>query len=167
MSAKPTLVALKRGCSSLFPLLEVQKDLAIIDFEGEPARPIGERPFKRSPLRDVAGMLRSFHYAAFMALRSARERGVEGSKENAQLEPWASFWYISGKRDFPQGLPGEGGPGIVFASDLPPTREETTLLVNVFLLGKAIYELRYELDDRPDWVHIPLLGILQLLKGSE
>jgi maltokinase len=118
----------------------------VLDFEGEPARPLPERRLKRSPLRDVAGMLRSFAYAA-----SASEilRGVAAPEG----------WEQRAREAFLDGYTGS-----VERSLLPPGQEATANLLSVFELEKAVYELRYELNNRPDWVGIPVAGIARLLE---
>jgi maltokinase len=118
----------------------------ILDFEGEPARPLLERRRKRSPLRDVAGMLRSFSYAASAA---GLQRGIavpEGWEEQARAA-------------FLDGYLAEVEPSL-----LPPGQSATMRLLSIFELEKAVYELRYELNNRPDWVHIPVAGIARLLE---
>jgi maltokinase len=118
----------------------------VLDFEGEPARALTERRRKRSPLRDVAGMMRSFAYAA-----SASEilRGV-APPEN---------WEQRARDEFLDAYLGAVDPSL-----LPPGRNGVEQLLSVFELEKAIYELRYELNNRPDWVRIPVAGILRLLE---
>jgi maltokinase len=118
----------------------------VLDFEGEPARPLPERRLKRSPLRDVAGMLRSFAYAA-----SASEilRGVPAPED----------WEQRAREAFLDGYLGS-----VERTLLPPGQEATANLLSVFELEKAVYELRYELNNRPDWVGIPVAGIARLLE---
>jgi len=120
----------------------------ILDFEGEPARPLPERRLKRSPLRDVAGMLRSFSYAAAGA-RLLRSVDVPDSWEDG-----ARAVFLEGYFDR------------VEPSLLPPGEGPTTQLLAVFELEKAVYELRYELNNRPDWVGIPVAGILRLLESD-
>ncbi|MBA3328810.1 MAG: hypothetical protein H0T43_10975 [Solirubrobacterales bacterium] len=118
----------------------------ILDFEGEPARPLLERRRKRSPLRDVAGMLRSFAYAASA---SQIVRGVpapEGWEAQARTEFLAAYL------------------DAVEPSLLPAGRAATEKLLAIFELEKAVYELRYELNNRPDWVGIPVAGIARLLE---
>ncbi len=128
--------------------LWAQGDWVILDFEGEPARSLTERRRKRSPLRDVAGMLRSFAYAA-----SASEllRGV----------PAPEGWERRARAEF---LAGYGET--IDRSLLPGGEEAKVRLLSVFELEKAVYELRYELDTRPDWVGIPVAGILRLLEEA-
>jgi trehalose synthase-fused probable maltokinase len=123
-------------------------DWLVIDFEGEPARSLPERRRKRSPLRDVAGMLRSIAYAANA---SALTRGVDPPEG----------WEERVRETFL-----EGYLAAVDSSLLPPGREAIDRLLTVFELEKAVYELRYELDNRPDWVVIPVLGIARLLDGA-
>jgi maltose alpha-D-glucosyltransferase/alpha-amylase len=148
------------GDYHLGQVLYTGRDFVIIDFEGEPARSISERRQKRSPLRDVAGMLRSFHYAAYTALYDQQERGLI-SAEDPQPERWIRYWYqwvaVSFLRAYFQTTQG--------ASFLPSDRAERELLMDIFLLDKAVYELNYELNNRPDWVHIPLRGITDLMSG--
>jgi len=133
-------------------------DFIIIDFEGEPARSLQSRRRKRSPLQDVAGMLRSFHYAAYAPLL----QGAAARPSDAALRPlglWAFYWqkwvsatFLKAYLEISQGAP-----------FIPQSREELVLLLDTYLLDKAVYELGYELNNRPSWVQIPLEGISQLL----
>jgi maltose alpha-D-glucosyltransferase / alpha-amylase len=144
------------GDYHLGQVLYTGKDFVIIDFEGEPARALGERRLKRSPLRDIAGMVRSFHYAAFSALH----KEVAVRKEDIPLlEPWADLWhqYISGI--FLRGYFDTVGK----ASFIPREPGELEVLNKIFLLEKAVYEVGYELNNRPEWIFVPLKGILTLL----
>jgi maltokinase len=118
----------------------------ILDFEGEPARPLPERRLKRSPLRDVAGMLRSFSYV------TAGARLLRGVDVAGDWEDRARDAFLEGYFDR------------VEPSLLPPGEAPTRQLLSVFELEKAVYELRYELNNRPDWVAIPVAGILRLLE---
>jgi trehalose synthase-fused probable maltokinase len=120
----------------------------ILDFEGEPARPLPERRLKRSPLRDVAGMLRSFSYAA------AGARMLRGATPPEDWEDRARETFLAGYRH------------TVDSSLLPPGQQATDQLLAVFELEKAVYELRYELNNRPDWVEIPVAGILRLVDSD-
>jgi maltose alpha-D-glucosyltransferase/alpha-amylase len=158
------------GDYHLGQVLYTGKDFFIFDFEGEPARPIGERRIKRSPLRDVAGMIRSFHYVAYAALLQQLELGTMHSENLQQLEPWAECWYgwisaaflHSYRNVVSAALPAAGS---ATAGDLvPKSKDELSVLLYSHLLEKAIYELSYELNNRPDWVIIPLAGIRQLLE---
>ena len=121
----------------------------VLDFEGEPARPLPERRRKRSPLRDVAGMLRSFAYAASAADQQRGEAAPAGWEERAR----ESFL--------------EGYFETVDARLLPPGHDAISRLLSVFELEKAVYELRYELNNRPDWIGIPVAGIVRLLHDEE
>ena len=127
--------------------LWVEGRWVIIDFEGEPARPVVDRRRKRSPLRDVAGMLRSFAYAASAA---EIERGVEPPEG----------WEQRARDAFLLGYLDEVDPALI------PNGSSFERLLAVFELEKAVYELRYELDNRPDWVRIPVAGIVRLLERT-
>lgn len=136
--------------------LNTGKDFVIFDFEGEPGRPLSDRRMKRSPLRDVAGMLRSFHYAAFSALWQRRAiRRVD----RTLLEPWAEAWAQGMGRAFLETyLQGVRDAGLVPADD-----ESVRILLDAYLLEKAAYEVSYELGHRPDWVVLPARGIRSIL----
>lgn len=140
------------------------KDFVIIDFEGEPARPLSERRMKRSPLRDVAGMLRSFHYAAYAALFDQIHKGLLNShgRDAVSLEPWLQSWQGWVSATFLKAYLTRAGQ----ETFVPRNRADLQILLDVFVLEKAIYELSYELNNRPDWVRIPLRGIEQLLAAS-
>ncbi|MBM3957500.1 MAG: alpha-amylase, partial [Gemmatimonadetes bacterium] len=149
------------GDYHLGQLLYTGPDFVIIDFDGEPARSLGERRIKRSPLRDVAGMLRSFHYATHSALsehisKFARPDGIAG------LAPWARLWQAWVSAAFLGGYLSTAG-----IERLVPQQEDgLQTLLDAFLLDKALYEISYELNNRPDWVYIPLHGIIQLVRGE-
>ncbi len=147
------------GDYHLGQVLYTGKDFVIIDFEGEPARPMSERRLKRSPLRDVAGMLQSFNYAVEQALRTEVDSGIIHSEDLQVMEQWAQFWYGWVSAAFLNAY-------LLTAADatfLPKSTQELQVLLDAYLLEKAIYELGYELNNRPDWVEIPLQRILQLL----
>jgi maltose alpha-D-glucosyltransferase / alpha-amylase len=146
------------GDYHLGQVLYTGKDFVIIDFEGEPARPLSERRLKRSPLRDVAGMLRSFDYAAAYGLQSARTVAV-GAGEGRGLGSWARFWQRWVSVAFLRGYFKAAGA----ARFLPHELAERQALLDVFVLEKAVYELGYELANRPEWAFIPARGILALL----
>ncbi len=150
------------GDYHLGQVLYTGKDFVIIDFEGEPARPLTERRIKRSPLRDVAGMLRSFHYAAHTALANQVEAGVIRAEDRLGLEPWARLWNLWISSAFLRAYLRTAGE----AAYLPRGREEFETLLHAYHLEKAIYELGYELNNRPTWVWLPLLGIQQLLETT-
>jgi maltose alpha-D-glucosyltransferase/alpha-amylase len=168
-------------------VLYTGRDFLIIDFEGEPARALSERRIKRSPLRDVAGMVRSFDYAAHSELARQIEGALVSRDDAPALAGWARWWqhWVSARflaaylrrlgwnenaaGGAAEGAGGEAGAtgGQAGAAELvPPTAEHLAVLLDVYLLEKAIYELRYELNNRPDWVAIPLAGILALLEGA-
>jgi maltose alpha-D-glucosyltransferase/alpha-amylase len=144
------------GDYHLGQVLYTGKDFSIIDFEGEPARPLNQRRRKRSPLTDVAGMVRSFSYAAHSALL---EYGTANAEEAGILKPWLEVWrgYVSAA--FVKSYLETAGE----ADFIPGDREDLILLLNAFLMEKAIYELGYELNNRPEWVGIPLGGIKDIL----
>ncbi len=144
------------GDYHLGQVLRTETDFVIIDFEGEPARSIEERRVKRSPLQDVAGMLRSFHYAAFAPLLG--EERVAGD-DIARIGVWAEAWnsWVADRYLTKYFATAKG------ASYLPATQAEIQTVLELHLLEKAIYELGYELNNRPTWVGIPLQGIGKLL----
>jgi maltose alpha-D-glucosyltransferase/alpha-amylase len=150
--------AVRTRCHGDFHLGQVlvtEGDVVLIDFEGEPARPLAERRAKSSPLRDVAGMLRSFSYAALTGLGVATQTRPEDVE---RLAPWAEVW--------------EAWVGATFlrayrhatrnAAFHPAAADDFDVLLHAFVLDKAMYELGYELNNRPDWVHIPLSGVMRL-----
>jgi maltose alpha-D-glucosyltransferase / alpha-amylase len=149
------------GDLHLGQVLYTGKDFVFIDFEGEPARPIGERRIKRSPLKDVAGMLRSFDYAAQTGLLEALASGVAQPDDLARLEPWARYWSSWVAATYLKAYFATAGEASFLPRD--PAGQETLLQAHV--LEKAVYELAYELNNRPSWVKIPLAGILQLLEA--
>lgn len=141
-------------------------DIYFIDFEGEPARPIAERRMPHSPLRDVAGMLRSLAYAAHVGLRafeasppaSLSSRSPSSPDGAHALEPWMAAWEAEACAAYLDGyVPRMEGTGL-----LPPPASRGVVL-NAFLLDKALYEMSYELNNRPAWVDIPLDGLLRIL----
>jgi maltose alpha-D-glucosyltransferase/alpha-amylase len=148
------------GDYHLGQVLFTGKDFMIIDFEGEPARAFSERRLRRSPLRDVAGMVRSFHYAAFYQLV---QQNTYRAEDIAYLEGWAEQWYHYVSGFFMQAYMEQAG-GRAF---LPDRQEDLDLLLQIFILEKAIYELGYELNNRPDWVVIPLRGIRSIMREYE
>jgi maltose alpha-D-glucosyltransferase/alpha-amylase len=130
----------------------------VLDFEGEPARPLAERRAKHSPLRDVAGMLRSFNYAVRMALSQQENRTVTGS---APLEEWAAAWEREIRAQFLEGYR-EAAAGAPF---LPADPTLLRQLLAVFEMEKAVYELGYEANNRPDWIWVPVEGIRAIMEG--
>ncbi|MCK6588135.1 MAG: putative maltokinase, partial [Polyangiaceae bacterium] len=130
-------------------------DFLIIDFEGEPGRPLAERREKSSPMRDVAGMLRSFHYAGAAAIRAAEL----GSAEQRDLEPWAEAFTAWASAAYMAGYTSVAGD----AAFIPKSGEDARRILDFFILDKCIYEIGYELNNRPDWVEIPLRGLARIL----
>jgi len=147
------------GDFHLGQILFTGKDFVIIDFEGEPDRSIGERRIKRSPLRDVAGMIRSFHYASHAAARSPHHEALHPSADGDGIAPWLNVWYDWSSACYLKAYLTEMSRSNV----IPGDHEELESLFNAYLLEKAVYELGYELNNRPDWVQIPIEGILHLL----
>lgn len=128
----------------------------LLDFEGEPLRTLEDRRVKQSPLKDVAGMLRSFDYAAVATLF---ERGEPGTEEWKRLEPWAEVWEGAARDRFLTAYLTRAHEGRF----LPAERDELTKLLDGYELEKALYELAYERSHRPDWVRIPRHGIEKIL----
>jgi maltose alpha-D-glucosyltransferase / alpha-amylase len=146
------------GDYHLGQLLYTGKDVVILDFEGEPARALSERKLKRSALRDVAGMMRSFQYAAYSALWQPAMR-----KEDAPfLERWADLWYRQMSSVFLQSYL-NATTGAIF---IPHNSQDLQIMLEAYLLDKAVYEIGYELNHRPTWVVIPIRGIKHILKSA-
>jgi maltose alpha-D-glucosyltransferase / alpha-amylase len=142
--------------------LDTGRDIMLIDFEGEPGRPLSERRLKRPALTDVAGMIRSYHYAAFGPVVERRLRGADPA-ELEIVSRWAELWYgwvapafLGGYRE-----------ATADATFLPASDSEFVIMLDALLLQKAAYELRYELNSRPDWAGIPLEGLAALLGLSK
>lgn len=145
------------GDYHLGQVLFTGKDFMVLDFEGEPARPLTERRIKRCPLRDVAGMLRSFQYASYASLFALEGKGWASEEDGPEF--WARFWNVWVAKVFLKAYLEAAAP----ARLLPDSREELRDLLEFYLLEKAIYELGYELNNRPDWVRIPLQGLHDLI----
>jgi maltose alpha-D-glucosyltransferase/alpha-amylase len=143
------------GDYHLGQVLRVKSDFAILDFEGEPARSLEYRRSKQCPLKDVAGMLRSFSYAAYGSLINYTARHPE---DLARLEPWALLWERFVAAEFLRAYR-ETARGADF---FPASASDFRKLLDVFLLDKALYEILYELNSRPGWVRIPMLGLMSL-----
>jgi trehalose synthase-fused probable maltokinase len=129
----------------------------ILDFEGEPLRPLEVRRAKQSPLRDVAGMLRSFSYAAAAVLL---ERTQPGSHERARLTPWAETWEELARERFLHAYLRSAHEGRFLAE----RRDDLAVMLDVFEIDKALYEIDYERSHRPDWIGIPLHGIAKVVE---
>jgi maltose alpha-D-glucosyltransferase/alpha-amylase len=143
------------GDYHLGQVLHTGKDFVILDFEGEPARPLSHRRMKRSALRDVAGMMRSFQYAAYSALWQPAMR----PEDIPFLERWADFWYRQMASVFLQNYL-KATRGSIF---VPEKDADLQVLLEAYLLDKAVYEIGYELNHRPEWVVIPIRGIKHIL----
>jgi maltose alpha-D-glucosyltransferase/alpha-amylase len=144
------------GDYHLGQLLRSKGDFLIVDFEGEPAKPLAVRRQKQSALRDVAGMLRSFSYAARSALHTFAQRH---NGNYASLEAWATAWERGVSNAFLRGYV----EAIASRPDLLPQQEQAQSTLLALLLEKALYELLYELNNRPAWLPIPLNGLLSIL----
>jgi len=164
------------GDLHLGQILSTGRDYVFIDFEGEPSRSFGERRLKRSVLNDVAGVLRSYHYAAHTGIGELTRRGVldagpaelgdsdpgvadDARKELARYREAADRWSFWAGACYLRGyLIAADGAGL-----LPESDDEITIALRAQLFDKALYELRYELGNRPDWVHLPLQGLRYLV----
>jgi maltose alpha-D-glucosyltransferase/alpha-amylase len=146
------------GDFHLGQVLWTGSDFVFIDFEGEPARSVGERRIKRSPLVDVAGMLRSFDYAAEQATRSPSS--IKLTSDATVLAPWARAW----SRWVGAAFLAEYLAVAAVGGVLPGDAEEARTLLRALVLDKAMYEVRYEMDHRPDWLVTPIRGILDLIE---
>jgi maltose alpha-D-glucosyltransferase/alpha-amylase len=158
LTAEPVHAAKTRyhGDYHLGQVLLTAHDFVIVDFEGEPARPLEERRAKQSPLRDVAGMLRSFGYAAEVALDEAT---ADRPDDRARLLPRVTAWKHEATRAFLSGyIEATRGSPLY-----PKAPGEARRLICLFMLDKALYEVRYELGSRPDWIRIPIAGLMELL----
>jgi len=139
--------------------LRAKADFVILDFEGEPARTLAERRAKQSPLKDVAGMLRSFSYAAYAGLNAfTQRRPTHGAGDAKALDAWTQLWLNAASAEFLLAYK----TTIAEMPRLIPEPDQAQALLNAYLLEKALYELLYELNNRPAWVRIPLAGILSL-----
>jgi maltose alpha-D-glucosyltransferase/alpha-amylase len=147
------------GDFHLGQVLLVKHDFVIVDFEGEPSRPLTERRRKHSPLRDVAGMLRSFSYAAAVALDKAT---TERPDDRNRLAPHVATWLQQTTATFLAAYQDAVGGCASYPSDAGLARR----LIALFALEKALYETRYELDTRPEWIRIPVAGVLDQLQGT-
>ena len=151
------------GDYHLGQVLWTGKDFVIIDLEGEPLRPVSERRLKRSPLRDVAGMLRSFDYAARAALQEIPVVGDGAPARHEELERYADLWVSWASTAFLRGYR-EGSEASAF---LPRDLDEYRSLLRAYMLEKAIYEIGYELNNRPAWASVPLRGLDHLLASKD
>jgi maltose alpha-D-glucosyltransferase/alpha-amylase len=150
------------GDYHLGQVLRSGDDFIILDFEGEPARTLAERRAKHCPLKDVAGMLRSFSYAAHAVLSEVREQQEWSSRQTDELERWALLWEQLVRDSFLEGYCEATGTH-TGPRYIPQSQEAFERVVKVFEVEKAFYELNYEFNNRPTWVPIPANGLLRLL----
>jgi maltose alpha-D-glucosyltransferase/alpha-amylase len=158
------ITAMRIRCHGNYHLEEVLytgKDFVIIDFEGEPNRPLSERRMKRSPLRDIASMIQSFYYASQVALRREIETGMIRAENLELMQRWANFFHAWASLAFLKSYLATAET----ASFIPKTHQELQVLLDAYLLEKAVYELGYELTYRPDWADIPLQRVMALLQA--
>jgi maltose alpha-D-glucosyltransferase/alpha-amylase len=154
----PALSIRHHGDYHLGQVLLGNNDFIIIDFEGEPSRPLEESRRKHSPLRDVAGMLRSFDYAKWSAVKRAAQAEGGAEKPAAELQSWLALTRETFIAAYAAAMRGSG----LFASF-----DDVRGLLDLAELEKALYELRYELGNRPEWLHIPLQGLLSIVNRGE
>jgi maltose alpha-D-glucosyltransferase/alpha-amylase len=147
------------GDYHLGQVLVAQNDVMIIDFEGEPRRSLEERRKKSSPLRDVAGMLRSLDYAAFSALGAIEEGAATADAMRRRVASWREF----ASREFLESYREHAAGNVTHPSD----QAFADALLDMFVIQKAVYEVMYELSNRPAWVTIPLNGLLTYLDHEE
>ena len=147
------------GDFHLGQVLFTGNDFHIIDFEGEPQRPLSQRRLKRLALRDVAGMIRSYHYAVVMAMRQVSESGIDADAM-VVLHQWANAIHSYLSAAFLDGY----CRAVDGSSIVPDDPAHFRLLLDALVVEKAAYELEYEINNRPDWIDIPLQGILSILE---
>jgi maltose alpha-D-glucosyltransferase/alpha-amylase len=146
------------GDLHLGQILWTGHDLVFIDFEGEPGAPMAQRTIKRSPLADVAGLIRSWDYAGRMAVHTADERGRIGEGDREQVDAWRRAWTRRMEaRMLAHYFEGLDGAGLIPAAD-----DDRRLLLDVYVVVKAMYEVRYELANRPAWTSWPLAAISEM-----
>ncbi len=153
------------GDYHLGQVLLTGNDFVVLDFEGEPARTLAERRAKYCPLKDVAGLLRSFNYAAYAGLFTVWEERSSDEEEKAELEGWALAWEELARSAFLQGYcvtsAEHTGPRFI-----PTNADAFRQVIDVFELEKAIYELNYEFNNRPTWIPIPARGLVRILRRA-
>ncbi len=147
------------GDYHLGQVLFTGKDFIIIDFEGEPARTISARKLKYCPLKDVAGMLRSLHYAVYQAYFNKISVRPE---DKEYLGGWLETWYKHISSKFIKAYIEASGE----SSYLPKEQEQVEALLNVYIMEKAVYEIGYEINNRPDWTLIPLRGLVEIVNKA-
>ena len=162
ISFRPDLASIRKarihGDLHLGQILVTQDDFVIIDFEGEPARPLAERRRKHLPVRDVAGMLRSFGYAARMTVQ---HESLGNDEFDRRLSAMAEDWEHRIGEIFLSGYFHGAGDCVA----IPRDRDVFDSLLNLFLLEKVLYECVYELNNRPDWIGIPIAGLINIVRN--
>ena len=151
------------GDLHLGQVLWTGRDVVFIDFEGEPARPIGERTIRRSPLVDVAGLVRSLDYAGRQAVLTAVQRGVATGPERQRLEAWRAAWTTH----MTEVLVASYARAVEGTGLVPSDPSDTRLLLDLYVLDKALYEVRYEAANRPAWIGWPLAAVDAIVTPAE
>jgi maltose alpha-D-glucosyltransferase/alpha-amylase len=147
------------GDLHLGQILWTGHDVVFIDFEGEPGLPMGQRTIKRSPLADVAGLVRSIDYAGRVAVHTATERGRIGDADLDAVERWRVGWTATTQQQLLETYrTAITGSGLV-----PDDPDATDRLLQVYMATKCLYEVRYELANRPEWVSWPLSAVVEML----
>ena len=144
-------------------MLRAKKDFVIIDFEGEPALPLRERRIKQSPLRDVAGMVRSFHYAARAGLQAHMQGGCIEEDDLPKFQPWVRQWHQAVSSVYLRAYL----KAMRSSEMLPKSEADLMILFTACLLNEAVYEIGCELNNRPAWLQFPLQGILEILAVTQ
>jgi maltose alpha-D-glucosyltransferase / alpha-amylase len=150
------------GDYQLSNVLYSGSDWVVTNFEGDPYRPLSERRIKRSALRDIATMLRSFHYVSHAALFGDVPGIVASRDAHTQLEKWAKAWYQWVSTIFLENYLKVSSAG----QFLPQRDEEIRILLGSYMIERALTEIEYELEHRPEWIRIPVHGILEQLQPS-
>jgi maltose alpha-D-glucosyltransferase/alpha-amylase len=135
-------------------------DVMIMDFDGDPSRPMSERRLKRAALRDVASMIRSFSYISYAVLYGQVPGIIAGAESHPQLEKWAEAWRTWMSAIFLRAYLDAAGT----ADFVPATLKERRILLRACLVEKCLLEINFELEYRPDWLRIPVRGILDRLR---
>ncbi|KTD17126.1 maltose alpha-D-glucosyltransferase [Legionella jordanis] len=141
------------GDYHLGQILYTGNDFVIIDYEGEPARPISERKIKRSPLRDVAGMLRSFHYAIYNVLELRKQDLAFQKNSPEHWYQWTCQLFLQNYLSYSK-----------IKELLPLENSDIYFLLKIFMLEKVFYEIEYEMNNRPDWLRVPCIGLINLME---
>ncbi len=150
------------GDYHLSNVLYTGSDWVITNFEGDAFRPLSERRIKRSALRDIATMLRSFHYVSHAALFGDIPGIVPSRESHPSLEAWAQRWYRWVSAIFLKEYLGQAAGAAFF----PQQNDEFRVLLSAYMTERALVEIEYEMENRPEWIRIPVHGILEQLKGE-